>query len=83
MSFVLQKYLLLTSIYAMERDFYAPWLANTLLIHLNTFSIYGSPKCFLMLSPKRLLTLEELFEEALAAINLDADAIQEDGGRRG
>jgi hypothetical protein len=36
-----------------------------------------------MLSPKRLLTLEELFEEALAAINLDADAIQEDGGRRG
>jgi hypothetical protein len=36
-----------------------------------------------MLSPKRLLTLEELFEEVLAAINLDADVVQEDGGRRG
>jgi hypothetical protein len=34
-----------------------------------------------MLSPKCLLTLEELFKEALAAINLDADAVQEDGGR--
>jgi hypothetical protein len=36
-----------------------------------------------MLSPKRLLILEELFEEALVAINLDADAVQEDGGRCG
>jgi hypothetical protein len=36
-----------------------------------------------MLSPKRLLTLEELSEEALAVINLDADDVQEDGGRHG
>jgi hypothetical protein len=36
-----------------------------------------------MLSLKHLLTLEELFEEALAAINLGANAVQEDGGQHG